>query len=197
MFPYRTPAVFRVRIPAPGGEDPRSHPKQAHPPSVVAQVRDLVENTTLTFRTIGQRTGVNSGTVSRWAEKHGWKRPPGSWHSTRRPERRYVPSVVGRVLAMRLRVQAERLVSEIESAPTVDAAALAEALNLLAQARAEQTVRRGKRLTPPPPPPEGEADAPRRKKSVHDRAEAALKGWKGRYAKRNRHHAWMLEKIDK
>lgn len=194
MFPHVPPVVFRLRVPAPGGEEPRSHPKQAHPPSVIAQVRDLVENTTLTFKTIGVRTRVNSGTISRWAEKHGWKRPPGAWPPNRRPERRYVPAVIGRALATRLRVQAERLVSEIESAPTVDPAALAEALSLLAQAREEQKVRRAKRLTPPPPLPE--PDAPRRKKSTHDRHAAALKGWKGRYSRRNRHHAWMLEKIE-
>ena len=95
MFPHVPPVVFRLRVPAPGGEEPRSHPKQAHPPSVMAQVRDLVENTTLIFKTIGVRTRVNSGTISRWAEKHGWKRPPGAWPPNRRPERRYVPAVIG------------------------------------------------------------------------------------------------------
>ena len=194
MFPCHQPIIHRIGVPAPGGEDPRSHPKQPHPPSVVAQVRDFVVNTPLTFKAIAYRTGVNSGTISRWAEKQCWKRPPGSWHSTRRPERRYVPAVIGRALATRLRVQAERLVSEIESAPTVDPAALAEALNLLARARAEQKVRRGRRLMPPPPP-ESEADAPRRKKSTHDRHAAALKGWKGRYSRRSRRHARMLEPI--
>lgn len=196
MFPHRLPPIVRLSIPAPGGGERRLHPKQAHSPAKVAQVRDLVVNTRLTFRTIAYRAGINDGTVSRWAEKHGWTRPPGANVRARRPEGRYVPVLVGRALAQRLRVQAERLLSDIESAPTVDPVALAEALNLLAQARAEQQVRRVKKRMPPPPRPEAEPDAPRRKKSTHDRHEAALKGWRGRYSKRNQHHAWMLQKIE-
>ena len=41
---------------------------------MVEAVRQLVEGTRLPFKVIGHRTGVNSGTISRWAEKHGWQR---------------------------------------------------------------------------------------------------------------------------
>ena len=68
MYPYPPPPIFRLRLSAPGGEAPRSHAKAAHPPSVVAQARHLVETTPHTFRTIATRTGVNSGTIARWAE---------------------------------------------------------------------------------------------------------------------------------
>jgi hypothetical protein len=151
MNPFGPPPVYRIRIPARDGGDPRPHPRHPHPPSVVAAVRDLVENTRLPFRTIAHRTGVNSGTVSRWAERHGWTRPPGAAAFLRRPEDRYKPVIVGRVLATRLRVQAERLVAAIEAAPSVEPAALAEALDLLARAREEQAVRRSRRLRPPTP----------------------------------------------
>ncbi|MFL5200454.1 MAG: hypothetical protein ACJ8BE_26625, partial [Microvirga sp.] len=83
-------------------------------------MRHLVETTTFPFRVIAVRTGVNSGTIARWTEKHGWTRPPGAWPRNARPERRYEPVLIGRVLATRLRLQAERLLREIESAPAVD-----------------------------------------------------------------------------
>jgi hypothetical protein len=126
---------------------------------------------------IADRTGVNQGTISRWIEKHGWTRPPGAWPSTRRPGRRYVPVLVGRALAQRLRIQAERLVSEIEEAPAVDPAALAEALVLLERARAEQQIRRTRRRRPPTPEelgPVEAAEATRRAEAKAARSKAQL-----------------------
>lgn len=196
MYPRHLPPVVRIRIPAPGGEEPRSHPKEPHPPSVVAAVRHLVETTRLPHRTIARRTGVNGGTISRWAAKHGWTRPPGAWPSSPRSERRYVPVLIGRALAQRLRIQAERLLSDIERAPAVDPATLAEALRLLTEAREEQRVRRTRKLMPPPPPQRDETDpaAAKKERRRRLRQEAALKGWRGRYSRRVRHHEWMLEK---
>jgi hypothetical protein len=78
MYPFRPDPVIRIRISEPGGEERRSQPQQPHPPSVVEAVRQLVEGTRLPFKVIGHRTGVNSGTISRWAEKHGWQRPAGA-----------------------------------------------------------------------------------------------------------------------
>jgi hypothetical protein len=198
MYPYPPPPIFRLRLSAPGGEAPRSHAKAAHPPSVVAQARHLVETTPHTFRTIATRTGVNSGTIARWAEKHGWTRPAGAFPMNRRPERRHVPALIGRVLAQRLRVQAERLVRAIEEAPEVDPAALAEALALVERARAEQHVRRGKRLRPPDPPP---ADAPvpearpaldaaTRARLTETRRKAAYKAWATRWANQAKPPTW-------
>lgn len=197
MYPLRPQPITRIRICAPGGEEPRSHPKQPHPPSVVAAVRHLIETTRYSHRLIAERAGVNRGTVSRWRAKYGWKRPPGAWPPNPRPEQRYVPVLIGRALAQRLRIQAERLLTEIESAPAVDPAALAEALRLLAQSREQQRVRRGRRLKPPPPrPPEAiEAEiAAKKKRRQHDREAAALLGWQGRYSRRAQHQRWMLER---
>jgi hypothetical protein len=209
MHPF-SPPLNRVRIPPPGGAPPRVHPKQAHPPAVVDVVRALIETTSLTHRDIAARAGVDTGTVSRWREKYGWTRPRGAWPATGRPEKRFVPVVIGRALATRLRIQAERLVAEIEGAEKVDAAALAEALRLLVEARHEQAVRRTrKRMPRPPPSPEAlaaaaqaaaedkerEAERDRilarhgRGRWPRDRRAAALKGWSRRYA-RARRHEW-------
>jgi hypothetical protein len=165
---------------------------------VVAQARELVETTTHTYRTIATRTGVNSGTISRWAEKQGWTRPPGAWPQNRRPERRHVPVLVGRVLAQRLRVQAERLVRAIEDAPAVDPAALAEALALLERARAEQQIRRTKKRRPPDPPPAGaappekpELDAVTRAHVKETRRKSAHKAWATRWATQEKPPSWM------
>jgi len=136
------PSIVRLNPFAPVGAARRPHPKAAHPPLVVAQVRHLVETTTFPYQVIAVRTGVNSGTIARWTEKHGWTRPPGAWPRNARPERRYEPVLIGRVLATRLRLQAERLLREIESAPAVDPAALDAALTLLGRAREEQQIRR-------------------------------------------------------
>src|SRR5436190_298987 len=69
------------------------------------------------------------------------------------------------------------------------------AVSLLGQARAEQHARSGK--TPPPlPPPSTKPDAQRAEVRRAKRAAAAQKAWRGRCSKRNRQHAWMLERID-
>jgi hypothetical protein len=197
------PTLLRLRLSAPGGGDPRPHPKAAHPPSVVAQARHLVETTPYTFRDIGTRTGVNGGTIARWTEKYGWTRPPGAFPGRARPERRFVPVLLGRALAQRLRVEAERLVRDIEAAPAGDPAALAQALDLLERARAEQRVRRGKRRRPPDPPPgAGEAakapkpdldplDPETRERVRETRRKAAHKGWATRWTNQAETPRWM------
>jgi hypothetical protein len=196
MHVYPPPPIFRIRLSAPGGEDPRPHPKAAHPPSVVAQARHLVETTPHTYRTIATRTGVNHGTIARWVEKYGWKRPPGAWPGHGRPERRYVPVPVGRVQATRLRIQAERLIREIERAPAVDPAALAEALSLLERARAEQQIRRTKKRMPPPEPPRSEGwkkaelDPVTRERVGETRRLSATKAWVTRWATQPKPPKW-------
>lgn len=194
MNPFdRSP--IRLRPGPPGPEAPRLHPRQAHPPSVVAAARNLIERTCLPHATVAYRTGVNKGTISRWAAKYGWVRPPGAMPYRPRPETRYVPVLVGRALAQRLRQQAERLISEIERAPQVDPVALGEALNLLAQAREEQKVRRTRRRMPPPPRlAEAEPDAAR---TPRNRSEAAERGWRKRYGRRAQQWALLSERIEK
>src|SRR3954451_24726647 len=128
MYPYNLPPIVRIRIPAPDGGERRSHPRHPHPPSVVARVKALGETPSLPVKNIARRVNLNSGTLSRWVQRHGWTRPPGAPKLCPRPERRWVPVIQGRVLAAaRLRAQAERLIGEIEGAPRVDAERLAEA----------------------------------------------------------------------
>jgi hypothetical protein len=203
MYPFRPDPIIRIRVPARDGGEPRPHPRAPHPLCTVEEARRLVETTRLTFETIGARIGVNAGTISRWKDKHGWRRPPGSSPSRPRKAGRYVPVLLGRALSQRLRIQAERLLSDIERAAAVDPAALTDALRLLAEAREAQRVRRGRRLQPPPPkeaPPPlgapGTESNPRRRRSSHDRSAAAELGWRKRYSKREEHHRWMLQKIE-
>ena len=196
MQPFRPSPVFRLRPSAPGGEAPRSHPKEAHPPSVVAQVRALVETTFLTFRDIQARTGVNNGTISRWANANDWQRPSRAWRA--RPRRDKLPKAPrGRELARRIYVEAERLLVEVTSAPKVDPAALSEALRLLREARDVQRVFRGTRAPPSPEIADGRKarrNARLKAKRAALKEERALLG--KRPTKRDRHHAWMLRKID-
>jgi hypothetical protein len=203
--PFRQPSIVRLQVSAPGGERPRSGWKAPHPPSKVDEVRAYMETTTLTHEQIAARTGVSSSTISDWWAKHGWTRPPGSFPHRRPPEERTIKPWA---LASRLRMQAERLLEEIERADRVDPAALAEALRLTAEAcDLRRHVRRSRQGVPPPPPPEPPAPhAPaavrktRREpplpsphlppppgeepfKWTSVRREAALKAWKTRYAK--------------
>lgn len=154
LAPFHQPAI--VRLSPLERPPPRRYKAQAHRPGTVARVRELVTETILTFREIARRTGVDKGTISRWTARHGWVRPPGACKpNPRPPEARHTVNRIGRALAQELRAQCERLLEQIVAAERPDPAALAEALDLLARARAEQTVRRGRRLTPPtnPPPP--------------------------------------------
>jgi hypothetical protein len=145
------------------------------------------------------RTGVNSGTIARWTEKHGWTRPPGAWPRNARPERRYEPVLIGRVLATRLRLQAERLLREIESAPAVDPTALDAALTLLTRAREEQQIRRTRKRRPPDPAsvpvkrPRPELDAETRLRVKETRRKAAHKGWVTRWANQEEPPPWTQE----
>jgi hypothetical protein len=167
MYPFRPDPFIRIRISEPGGEERRTQRQEPHPPSVVEAVRQLVEGTRLPFKVIGHRTAVNGGTISRWAEKYAWQRPAGAWSSHRRPERRWAKPLIGRVLASRLRGQAERLLRDLEAAPAVDPAKLDEALTLVARAREEWQNRAPRRREPaaaraPPGRPVRPAEKPAR-----------------------------------
>ncbi|WP_029032123.1 hypothetical protein [Salinarimonas rosea] len=159
----RQPAIVRlgaaqVQVQARASARPAPVQKgRAHPPETVALVRSLIEGTIDSHRELAARTGVDSGTISRWAARHGWTRPPGACRpAPRPPEARYTRNRIGRTLAREILAACTRLVDAIEADPRPDPAALAEALDLLARARAESRVRRRRRLNPPtsPPPPE-------------------------------------------
>ncbi|MGJ3265151.1 MAG: hypothetical protein ACFE0R_18155 [Salinarimonas sp.] len=162
----RAPAVIRLSPVDPAAAPPRAHDhhahdhhahdRQAHPDATRERVRALIEGTILSHREIAARTGVHAGTVSRWAARHRWARPPGACRPAPRPAAaRHTPNRIGRALARALVAECDRLVTSITAAARPDPAALAEALDLLARARAEQRIRRRRRLTPPtnPPPP--------------------------------------------
>ncbi|QFU15677.1 hypothetical protein [Microvirga thermotolerans] len=145
----------------------------------MAAAKHLIETTCLPLASIAFRVRIDKSTVSRWAAKYGWRRPPGAWPSGRKISDRPAPVPIGRVLAQRLRIQAERLVQAVESSPQVDPGALAEALRLLAMAREEQRARRGK----PPPAPSRSAPAETSRRRTWDRKAAAERGWSKRYAR--------------
>ena len=115
--------------PVQGPSGGRGHP---HSDAKVMQVRRLIETTTLGYAEIAKRTGVSHGTISRWCNAGQWTRPlfaPRAadtvprWRASLRLRRR--------TLSRRLHDLAERWVRELEASPRVDFAKLREALELL------------------------------------------------------------------
>jgi hypothetical protein len=95
-------------------------------------VRRLIETTTMTYREIAQRTGVPYTNISRWANEGNWTRPP---FAPRAPDTvprwRARANLRRRTLAARIDTLAERHVRALETASSIDLAALREALELL------------------------------------------------------------------
>jgi hypothetical protein len=117
------------------GGPARTHKQAAHPPGVVEAVRAYVETTRKTYRQIGRVTGVDSGTISRWAAKQGWTRPPGACARKETPNRPPPPP------PPRWRKSSTPNASACWSrsrAPKSDPAALREALDLLVDAPIER-----------------------------------------------------------
>jgi len=56
------------------GPRPRGS-RRLHTDAKVAGVRRLVEQTTLTYGEIAQRTGVGRASICRWTREGGWQRP--------------------------------------------------------------------------------------------------------------------------
>jgi transcriptional regulator with XRE-family HTH domain len=112
----------------------------------VAKVRHLVEHTDLSYRQIKAKTGVDNGTISRWARDGGWVRPP---YAPRAPDS--VPTYRAsrrlklRKLADRLQTLAERYVCELEQTRGVDLDKLTQALQVLRMARLEVMGNKGRR----------------------------------------------------
>ena len=118
-FPYYQSPLVDLRIPPREGVQRRPHRSTPHNITTVVRVKKLVETTTLTHRDIAAAGRVDKGTVSRWIAKHGWTRPEGAARPCPRPDTRFAPNLIGRVLATRLRLQAERLLHDLEAAPAV------------------------------------------------------------------------------
>jgi len=195
--------------------------RRPHPDAKVMQVRRLIETTTMTYREVSQRTGVPYTNISRWANEGNWTRPlfapraPDTvprWRARRNLRRR--------TLAARIDALAERRVCALEAAPGIDLAGLRAALELLKLGRLADRPHTGRHraaeLTSELDEPQARArviadlrangvDIARAPgEALADFIESCAPGPKprqdpalrerGRYSKRKRHHAWMLER---
>ena len=112
--------------------------KRPHSNGKVAEVRRLIEQTTLTFSQISTRTGVGRASICRWARDGAWVRHPFAPRATDTvPTARASQRLKLRKLAERLRALAERHIRELEQDVSVDADRLLQALQVLKMARLE------------------------------------------------------------
>ena len=203
---------------APHPRGSRWHP---YPDGKVMQVRRLVEQSLDSYAEIAKRTGVSPASISRRASAGSWARPlfaPRASDTV--PRWRASVRLKRRTLAARIDALAERYVRELEASPGVDLAKLREALELLKMTRvAARPQRRGeKRRQKVSPLTDAQArarviadlrangvDIARAPgEAVADFIESCAPGRdpsadpafreRGRYSKRNKHHAWMLGK---
>jgi hypothetical protein len=131
--------------------------KRPHTNAKVAQVRRLVEQTTLTLRQIAAGSGVGLGTVVRWKRDGGWQRDPFAPVATDTvPTARASRKLKLRMLGAKLHQLAERCVSELWNSETVDLDRLIEAMQVVKMARLEAMGRRRPRRVVDPPPRTGQ-----------------------------------------
>jgi hypothetical protein len=136
------PAAVTARPAAKNGKASRS----PHTDAKVLQVRDLIQNSTLTYGEIEAKTGVGRASICRWTRDQGWQRPAFAPRATdRMPRIRAGQRLKLRLLAERLRALAERHVRELEESANVDVDKLVAALNVLKMARLEAMGRRRRR----------------------------------------------------
>jgi len=133
--PFRNAISHAPRTRNPTPDDPCLAPgsrRMPHSDAKVKEVRRLVETTTLSHREIGRRAGVATSTISRWSTAGRWTRPLFAPRSTDTvPRWRASLRLRRRTLAKRLYDMAERWVRELEAQPQVDLVKLREALELL------------------------------------------------------------------
>jgi hypothetical protein len=185
-LPYRSAfdsPLTRLRVPpedpaAIVGPRPRGT-RRPHTDATVAAVRALIEQTTLTYGQIAQKTGVGRASICRWTRDQGWVRPvfaPRATDTVPRP--RASAQLKRRLLAGRLQTLAERHVRELEESANIDAEKLAQALELMkmaklaAMTRRRRRKRRGEAATAPVPAPQRDArlvsDAGTQTPGAHD-----------------------------
>jgi hypothetical protein len=130
---------------------------QPHPDAKVAEVRRLIEETTLTYQQISAKTGVDASLACRWRRDQNWLRPllaPRATDSV--PSERAGAKLRRRTLAIRLSALAERAIRELEASASVDLDKLTEATELLKMAKLAAGPRRRRSLAiangeePPP-----------------------------------------------
>ena len=120
--------------------------RRPHSDAKVAQVRSLIEKTTLTYGEIAARTGVGRASICRWTRDQAWVRDVFAPRATDTlPTARASRKMKLRLLAERLRRLTERHVRELEEAPLIDPDRLMQALQLLKMARLEAMGRRRRR----------------------------------------------------
>jgi transcriptional regulator with XRE-family HTH domain len=154
-MPYPFFDIVRIRVtpdepaepgppPFPGGRPNGS--KRPHSNAKVAEVRRLIETTTLTYGEISKRSGVGRASICRWARDGAWQRHPFAPRATDTvPTARAGQKLKLRQLAERLRRLAERYISELEEDAAVDADRLLQALQILKMARLEAQGRHRRR----------------------------------------------------
>lgn len=142
-LPYRSAfdsPLVRIRVTpddpkAVVGPRPRGS-RRPHKDATVAEVRRLIEQTTLTYSQIAAKTGVARASICRWTRDQTWQRPVFAPRATDTvPSARASAKLKRRTLAARLSALAERYVRELEDAACVDPDKLAEALELMKMAK--------------------------------------------------------------
>jgi len=145
LNPWLTDVPETVAAERPRGADGKRS-RRPHADMKVAQVRQLIEQTTLTYGQIAAKTGVGRASICRWTRDQGWKRPPWAPVATDTvPRPRAGRKLKLRLLAERLAALAERHVRELEQAPQVDPDKLMAALQIIKMARLEAMGRRHRR----------------------------------------------------
>ena len=112
----------------------------------VANVKHLIEHTDLSHRQIAGKTGVTGFTISLWARDGGWQRPPNApRHPGLGGHRRASRQWKLRKLGIQLQALADRHVRELEAAPRLDVERVMQALQVVKMARLQAQGRRGRR----------------------------------------------------
>ena len=224
ISPYRNAISHAPRTRSPTPDDPCLAPgsrRMPHSDAKVKEVRRLVETTTLSHREIGRRAGVATSTISRWSTAGRWTRPLFAPRSTDTvPRWRASLRLRRRTLAKRLYDMAERWVRELEAQPQVDLVKLREALELLKLTKLAAQRHNPRHRPIAAPDPLAERDARERviadlrangvdiartpSEALADFVESCAPGPdpnrdpalkpRGRYSKRNREHARLLER---
>ena len=195
--------------------------RRPHTDGKVAAVRRLVETTLFAYGEISARTGVGRASICRWTRDGAWARPLFAPRATDTvPRWRASAKLRRRTLASRLSALAERYVRELEASPGVDLARLREALELLKMTKLADRPRRRWRTRREKASPLLDAEARARviadlraagvdiarapSEALADFIESCAPGpdpmadpalkERGRYSKRKRAHARMLER---
>jgi hypothetical protein len=194
--------------------------RRPHSDAKVAQVRRLVEGSALTYGEIAARTGVGRASICRWTRDGQWRRHPFAPRATDTvPGARAGARLRLRTLFARLAAQAERAIRELEESATVDLDRLAEAMELLKVTKAAARPRRRRRKPGDPADSDFSAVTGERLRPVmqlcyadvdlHRAPRAAVDDFlahreppavkpppfrRSRRARREREHAWMMEK---